>query len=232
MSSRPSGGPRMATWIKVKTSVVAPNTKTSEGERDYIGEFKEAAMGKEILWILDPKDLRQYAQASDYETALSFHKLVPLRKSIVDNAPYDLPEGEDLYDHVGMPLTGHLEERRVWGCKWGAFEVDVGPVRLLPTPSGHRIVTYTYMVPNRYPREMWGTLATVNIDLGFYSSWSWSDAQGRVLHRYGDGYTMSKRRDTTQGDDESGERWTARIQAWKNYMLDSHEEWVADMLSL
>lgn len=216
----------MTDWIKIKTTVAAPNTRTSEGEHDYIGEFKKAAMGKELDWVL--RDGAQFAQLGDYETALSFHRLVPLRPSIVEGAPYSLPEGEDLYDRQGMPLTGYLEERRVWGCKWGAYEVEVGPVRLLA--SGHRVVTYGYQVANRYPHELWSTVAANNIDLTFMSSWTWSGAQGRAMHRYGDGYKMAKQRDITQGDEESGEQWSARLEAWENHLLDTHDEWASSML--
>jgi len=221
----------MTTWISVKTTVIAPNTKTAEGEKDHLGEFMDAAYGKDLHWHCEEPGGPQMATLGHEGTPLSFHGLVPLRPSIVSAAPYDLPEGEELFDELGMPLTGHLEERRLWGCKWGAFEVMSGPVRLLPTVDGaRRAVTYDYLVANRYPTELWNTVSSKYIDLSFYSSWSYSERRGRSIHRYCDGYALGVRRDIMQGDDEDGERWEARLESWKKYFLDTHEHWVSEMI--
>lgn len=221
----------MTTWISVKTSVVAPNTKTSEGERDYLGEFMDAAYGRDLHWHPEEPGGPQMATLSHEDSPLSFHRLVPLRPSIVSAAPYDLPEGEELFDELGMPLTGHLEERRLWGCKWGSFEVQSGPVRLLPVLEGaKRVVTYAYLIANRYPVELWNTVSSKFIELSFYSSWSYSARRGRNIHRYCDGYAMGERSEISRGDDEDGERWEARIESWQNYFLDTHEKWVSEMV--
>jgi hypothetical protein len=188
----------MTDWYHNRLSVI--------GKPESIKAFVENAESKDLLW----KDGKGPAYLGSVTTLLSFHALVPLRNSTLEGP----------YDPVGI-----LEERRQWGCKWGAFEPDFQMVE-----DGHAL--YEFHTASRPPVNLLKTCSAA-FDVKFYVSY-WANVlkgrRGRSIYFHHEIYALVNNvSPLTLGSDEDPQNFQHRQELWLHEYFDNHLEWVKEM---
>ena len=178
------------------------------GNPKAVKAFVEKAEGKDILW----KYGKLAAYIGQVSVPFSFHSLVPLRPSALCG-PYD-PVGID-------------EERRQWGCKWGAFDTDFRMVE-----GGHAF--YEFDTASQPPVNLLKT-ASGKFDVKFYASHAADvgkgSQRGRAIYYYQEIYAlMHNVSPLTTNSDESPQNFTHRQELWRREYFDNHLEWVKGMM--
>lgn len=178
------------------------------GASHDVKHFIERAQGFHLIW---KNGGRGPAARSPSESQLSFHRLAPLR-----------PHTLEKYHEPGKEC-GHSEELRQWGCKWGAYDIQ-----LRRFTDNH--VSYDFKTPDAIPMQLLRSTSGNFPDTKFYLSYYSDDSlRGRTIVYRWEPYELTHDAPLRKGREETLKEFAKREGAWARDFYSDHYQWVKDI---